>query len=160
MADMARLRVAVEAPQHTGLAAPLDYRSEQMFSPGTMVRVPLGRREVPGVVWHGESAAPPPAELRDVSHALDVLPPLGAHWRELVDFAAAYYQRGIGEVALSVLPPELRKLDNTQLANRIAKLYKSLAKSDHDVSEPEPPVLTDAQTRALAQIAALTAGGQ
>ena len=160
MTDMARLRVAVEAPQHTGLAAPLDYRSEQMLSPGTMVRVPLGRREVPGVVWHGESTALPPAELRDVSHALDVLPPLGAHWRELVDFAAAYYQRGIGEVALSVLPPELRKLDNTQLANRTAKLYKSLAKADHDVPESEPPVLTDAQTRALAQIAALTAGGQ
>ena len=34
-----RLRVAVEAPQHSGLSAPLDYLSEQPIAPGSLVRV-------------------------------------------------------------------------------------------------------------------------
>jgi primosomal protein N' (replication factor Y) len=55
------------------------------------------------------------------------LPPLGADWRALVDFAAAYYQRGVGELALAVLPPELRKLDDTRLARRVARLQQLAA---------------------------------
>ena len=157
MTDAARLRVAVDAPQHTGLNSPLDYLSEQPLSLGTLVRVPLGRREVPGVVWHGEPSEPAPAELRGVTLALDALPPLSAHWRELVDFTAAYYQRGTGEIALSVLPPDLRKLDNAQLGNRIAKLRRSLAGIDRDGPAPVPPALTGAQAHALARIDALTA---
>jgi hypothetical protein len=37
----------------------------------------------------------------------------------LVEFAASYYQRSVGELALAVLPPELRRLDATQLARRL-----------------------------------------
>ena len=155
MPESTRLRVAVEAPQHTGLSAPLDYTSEHPLTPGTLVRVPLGRREVPGIVWHGTSEPDAAVTMRPVTLALESLPPLGAHWRELVDFAAGYYQRSTGEIALSVLPPELRKLDNTQLANRIKKLHKSLAvpASDVSLSVPDAPVLTDEQAQALAQIA-------
>ena len=173
-----RLRVAVEAPQHTGLGAPLDYRSEHALSPGTLVRVPFGRREVAGVVWDEASdaaGAVASSDLRDVALALHVLPPLGQHWRELVDFSAAYYQRGTGEVALSVLPPELRKLDNTQLANRIAKLHKAVATAAVTAAtaaraaqadatparagdlSPTAPALTAAQAHALAHIEALMA---
>ena len=51
-----------------------------------------------------------PAEgLKPVSAVLAGLPPLSAPWRALVQFAADYYQRSLGELALSVLPPELRK---------------------------------------------------
>ena len=149
-----RLRVAVDAPQHTGLAAPLDYASEQPLAPGTLVSVPLGRREVPGVVWHGEPAAAPSVELRPVTAALASLPPLGAAWRELVDFAAAYYQRSTGEIALSVLPPELRKLDDAQLANRIKKLHKALAAAPPATAPSTAPALTAEQAEVLAQIAA------
>jgi primosomal protein N' (replication factor Y) len=55
------------------------------------------------LVWDrvGE-ATPRPGEQRDVTAALKALPPLGADWRALVEFAAAYYQRGIGEMALAV----------------------------------------------------------
>jgi primosomal protein N' (replication factor Y) len=56
---------------------------------------------------------------------MDSLPPLPPAWRALVDFAAAYYQRGTGELALSVLPPELRKLTGVQVAKRVARLLKS-----------------------------------
>ncbi|MBC7733066.1 MAG: primosomal protein N' [Bacteriovorax sp.] len=168
MPDTVRLRVAVDAPQHTGLAAPLDYRCQHPLAAGTLVRVPLGKREVSGVVWADDGSEPQAGELREISLALDVLPPLSAHWRALVDFAAAYYQRGTGEIALSVLPPELRKLDNAQLANRIAKLHKSLAQADPGASKTPnatatasaPPALNPAQAAALARIEALAAGGQ
>ena len=40
--------VAVETPQHAGLGGTLDYLSEQPLSAGTLVRVPLGRRDLLG----------------------------------------------------------------------------------------------------------------
>ena len=110
-AEFEVVRVAVEAPTHTGLGAPLDYLSERSLSPGTLVRVPFGKREVTGIVWHGTRAEPAPGELKAVAEALTALPPLGQAGCELVAFAAGYYQRGVGELALAVLPPELRKLD-------------------------------------------------
>jgi len=157
------LRVAVETPQHTGLAAPLDYSSERPLLPGTLVNVPFGKRDVPGIVWDGAPEAAPGLALRPISSALEALPPLGSAWRALVDFTAAYYQRSTGEIALAVLPPELRKLDNAQLANRIKKLHKALAAPP--ATSPVgalptgtmPPPLNNAQADALTQIAAAAA---
>ena len=127
------------------------------------MRVPLGRREVAGLVWPGTSDAPGNVALRSVVQALTSLLPLGGRWCELVEFAAAYYQRSIGEVALSVLPPELRKLDDTQLANRIKKLQSSLKTAGTLVGVPVPqksdasqPRLSDEQGRVLEQLRALT----
>jgi len=151
------VKVAVDAPQHTGLSAPLDYLSEHTLSPGTLVNVPLGKRDVPGIVWQGGVDTASGVALRPVSQALDALPPLGASWRALVDFAAAYYQRSTGEIALSVLPPELRKLDNAQLANRIKKLHQARANQLTSVSATAAPALTEAQADALAHIAAAMA---
>jgi primosomal protein N' (replication factor Y) len=148
-----RLQVAVEAPQHTGLSGPLDYTSERPLAPGTLVRVPLGHREVPGIVWDGGSAADPGVGLRPIGTALPALPPLDAAWRDLVDFAAAYYQRSTGEVALSVLPPELRKLDDAQLANRIQKLRKALAGTPSSAPPKTAPPLTVDQQAVLDRIA-------
>lgn len=123
-ADLSVIQVAVEAPTHTGLGAPLDYLSDRSLSSGTLVRVPLGKREVTGIVWRAERSEPAPGELKAVTEALAALPPLGDAWCELVAFAAGYYQRGVGELALAVLPPELRKLDDRQIASRIAKVHK------------------------------------
>jgi primosomal protein N' (replication factor Y) len=122
-----RLRVAVDTPQHAGLEGALSYSSERTLAPGTLVRVPLGRRQVAGIVWPGEADAELPAqELRPVGQVLDALPPLGAAWMQLVAFAAAYYQRGLGELALAVLPPELRRLDAAQLAASLLRLRRRL----------------------------------
>ncbi|MCL2715783.1 MAG: primosomal protein N' [Alphaproteobacteria bacterium] len=58
---------------------------------GDLVAVPLGAREVVGVVWD-DHPSPDPAldkRLRDVSHRLD-LPPLRDELRALVDWVAAY----------------------------------------------------------------------
>ncbi len=158
MPDLVVLKVAVDAPQHTGLAAPLDYMSEYLHSPGTLVNVPFGKRDVPGIVWDGDTTRAPAVALRPISQTLDALPPLGAQWRALVDFASAYYQRSTGEIALSVLPPELRKLDNAQLANRIKKLHKAALAAQLSANpSAAAPALTDAQADALAQVAAMAA---
>ncbi len=121
------LAIAVETPQHAGLAGCLDYRSEQPLAPGTLVRVPLGKRDVPGIVWRAAGDAAAGVALRDVREALEALPPLSAAWRHLVAFAAGYYQRGLGELALAVLPPELRRLDAAALARRLARLKPPVA---------------------------------
>jgi primosomal protein N' (replication factor Y) len=42
--------VVVATPAHSGVGASLSYRSELLLAPGTLVRVPLGKREVLGVV--------------------------------------------------------------------------------------------------------------
>ncbi|QPF72026.1 primosomal protein N' [Roseateles sp. DAIF2] len=158
-----RLRVAVDAPQHSGISGPLDYLSERPLAPGTLVRAPLGRRELTGIVWPGATEAEQQldeAQLRPVAAALDALPPLSARWCELVEFAASYYQRGIGEVALSVLPPQLRELSPEQLQARLVKLDKKLAKAAAQAS-PDPavpparPTLSPAQAEVLARLDAL-----
>ncbi len=156
-----RLAVAVESPRHTGLGA-LDYLSERPLLPGTLVLAPLGRREVPGLVWDADPAAvATTATLRPLSAVLTALPPLPADWRALIAFAAGYYQRGVGELALAVLPPELRKLDNTRLARRVAKLLQpgaALCAADTHDAAPDGvlsprPTLSEEQTAALTLLA-------
>ncbi|MCW5637237.1 MAG: DEAD/DEAH box helicase family protein, partial [Rubrivivax sp.] len=163
-----RVRVAVEAPRHAGLGADtglLDYTSERALAPGTLVRVPLGRREVAGIVWDAPATGAgggevPAAELRPVRAVLDAMPPLPAAWRALVDFAAGYYQRGVGELALAVLPPQLRQIDNTQLARRMRRLGPPMPEAGPDATGPGAPnpapvpggdgvALNDAQRAAL-----------
>lgn len=130
----ARLAVLVEAPQHSGLLGPLDYLAEQAWPAGTLVRVPLGRRVVTGVVWgpgeEGEGSLPRD-QLKPITEALPDLPPLPATWRQLVRFAAGYYQRALGEMAMMVLPPELRQIDAVQWGRRFKRLNKVL--------NPPPP---------------------
>ena len=159
MTGTPRLRVAVEAPRHSGIGTLLDYASEQALPPGTLIRVPLGRREVPGVVWDADlGCVPTSVELRPITAVLDALPPLGADWRALIDFAAAYYQRSVGELALGVLPPELRKIDPLRLARRVARLQKLAPVvspgDDAAVQAAQRPVLSDEQKTALAALAA------
>ncbi len=144
--------VAVDTPQHAGVGSLLSYAADAAVPPGTLVRVPLGRREVPGVVW--SAAAPSPdVALRPLGQALRALPPLGESWRRLVEFAAAYYQRGVGEVALAVLPPELRRLDDRQLANRVAKLQARMAAAPAGAAPAALPALSAGQADVLAALA-------
>ncbi|MEJ5992593.1 primosomal protein N' [Ramlibacter sp. PS3R-8] len=146
------VHVVVPTPAHSSLSEPLTYASELPLSPGSLVRVPLGKREVCGVVWDApaEPSAPPPAQLKRVGGVLDGLPPLSAHWRQLVGFAAGYYQRSLGEVALAALPPQLRELDAGQLARRL----KRAAAAAGAPAQATRPDLTADQQRALDAIAA------
>ncbi|SHM10325.1 replication restart DNA helicase PriA [Rhizobacter sp. OV335] len=155
------LPVAVETPQHSGLQGTLDYLSERPLPPGTLVRVPLGRREVPGIVWPGDPSSEPSLALKPIAQVMESLPPLSTRWCELVGFAAAYYQRSVGEMALAVLPPELRKLDDAQLANRIARLRKATAAEPLPAATPAPtpPELNAEQAAVLQQLEALHTPG-
>ncbi len=181
-----RVAVVVEAPQHSGLWGALDYLSAQPLVPGTLVRVPLGRRVVTGVVWQAEADNPvgnmPEQDLKAVIEVLDGLPPLPDAWRQLVKFASAYYQRSLGEMALMVLPPELRQLDAVQWGRRLKRLDKAISPPEttpkrrrktpteaadeqactqgQPVSAATPPLvpaqlpdLTEQQAQALAQLA-------
>ncbi|UXH78828.1 primosomal protein N' [Roseateles amylovorans] len=127
-----RVRVAVDAPQHSGLTGPLDYLGPQDLAPGTIVKVGLGRRESIGIVWDAAAVdedALAESELRPIGQALESLPPLSDRWRRLLEFAAGYYQRSVGELAVSVLPPQLRDLDAKQLHGRLKKLDKAEARA-------------------------------
>jgi primosomal protein N' (replication factor Y) len=136
------LSVLVQTPAYSQVSGPLTYRSELLLTPGSLVRVPLGRRETLGVVWDTASAsASPPIEaekLRYVASALSGLPALTPGWRQLVEFAAAYYQRSLGEVALSALPPQLRDLSEKQLQRR---LHRSLPPHAPDPRQPAAETL-------------------
>lgn len=88
------------------------------------MRVPLGQRELLGVVWDGPAAAaqlPEPEKLRPLAGVLDGIAPLSAAWRQLLQFSASYYQRSIGEVVLAVLPPQLRELSAVQIGRRLKR---------------------------------------
>ncbi len=150
------MAVAVEAPQHSGLAGALHYSSSQHWPPGTLLRVPLGRRDLLGIVWHAaapaDPAGAPPPVLRPVGEVFDSLPPMAPAWLALVDFAASYYQRSVGELALAVLPPELRKLDAPGLAKRLARLLKKL-----DAAPPPAATAVERPQLGAEQLAALAA---
>ena len=179
-----RLTVAVDTPAHAGLAGALDYEADAAWPPGTLVRVPLGRRTVTGLVWdaqpaaqeaaspggrpdgapdpaHGRAARGPgasPLALRPVAEAAAGLPPLPAAWRRLVEFAAAYYQRGLGELALTVLPPELRRLDMRQVDRRLARLQRPPAHEGEGSQPPACPPLPDPTEEQAAALRALDDG--
>ena len=119
-----RVAVVVPTPAHSSINGPLSYSSELPLAPGTLVRVPLGRREVLGVVWEESSAVSPHASTvqeKPVAGSLDAIAPLTPVWRHLVTFCSTYYQRSLGEVALAGLPPQLRDLTTSQLARRLKR---------------------------------------
>ena len=152
-----RVGVVVEAPQHSGLWGALDYLHPQALPAGALVRVPLGRRVVTGVVWDQAGSAQDasvqlaPESLKAVLETFDVLPPLPEAWRKLVAFAAAYYQRSLGEMALMVLPPELRQLDQVQLQRRLKRLDKAVAAELAEALKASPQPASEGDAPVAAQ---------
>ncbi len=155
-----RIDVAVQTPAHAALGDLLSYSAPETIAPGTLVRVPLGRREVLGVVWGGELQASTASEgdtamaLKPVAATLEALAPLGEAWRDLVAFAARYYQRSLGEIALSALPPQLRDLSSVQLARRLKR--PGPGKANSGIAERPAAALTAEQAEALRRIEAET----
>ena len=154
---MHTVNILVQTPAHIRLGSLLTYLSEQPLLPGTLVRVPFGKRETLGVVWPKGDAAEPalaPAKLRSVASVLHDINPLSAHWQQLVTFSAHYYQRSEGEVALSALPPQLRDLSSAQLAKRLKRKAMPNRVGDSATtatSGPQPVALTPEQQQVIAQ---------
>ncbi|RFU47436.1 primosomal protein N' [Paraburkholderia sp. DHOC27] len=101
------VRVALDHP----LPTLFDYRCDaaEPAQPGMLVSVPFGKRQVVGLVREVTAHSEVPADKLRVAGALcEACPPLSEAWLELAEFAADYYQRGVGEVALPALPQALR----------------------------------------------------
>ncbi len=154
-----RLAVLVATPAHSSIHGPLSYRSELPLAPGTLVRVPLGRREVLGLVWDALDA-PDDGRLemedKPILGPLEGILPLAPAWRQLVTFTANYYQRSGGEVALAALPPQLRGLTALQLARRLRRKPADVASQATETASVviKGVALSSEQAHALGQIAA------
>ena len=158
--------VIVHTPAHSGLVDVLSYASEEMLPTGTLVRVPLGKRELMGVVWEGahlddvatskdaseKSTDKTEITLRPIASVLGGIAPLNTHWCDLVRFTAHYYQRSVGEVALAALPSQLRELSAEQWTRRLTR--KSKTADSHPTLEALPvPASTPEQAQVLKNIA-------
>ena len=141
------LQVALDTP----LNAIFDYRwycdAAERPQVGQLAFVPFGPREVMGlIVGVAAETDVPDGKLKDALAIRSQLAPLSAQWLALAGFAADYYQRPLGEVALPGLPKNLRA--PTPLT--LDKALKKLAKLDapHDGTPLDMPVLNPSQQEA------------
>jgi primosomal protein N' (replication factor Y) len=70
--------------------------------PGSIVRVPLGPRQVAGIVWDSACETVDAKKLRPIEQAFDC-PPIGKEMRRFVDWIAAYTLSAPGMVARMIL---------------------------------------------------------
>jgi primosomal protein N' (replication factor Y) len=102
------LRVALDVP----LPQLFDYACDDATERdvGRRVVVPFGSRSLAGVIVELAAATAVPSEkLRAAGPILGDMPALPRDWLALARFAAAYYQRPLGEVIHAALPPRLRR---------------------------------------------------
>jgi len=119
---------------------------------GQLVLVPFGRREVMGlIVAVHETTDVPLEKLKQAIAVRTQLTPLSAEWIALCTFAADYYQRPLGEVAIPGLPKNLRALKTTSLDKAVKKLGK--ADGVHDATPIAMPQLNASQQAAADAIA-------
>jgi primosomal protein N' (replication factor Y) len=141
------LKIALDTP----LNSCFDYRwpCEPGAEPavGQLALVSFGRREVVGlIVGIGHTTEVPADKLKDALAVRRQLAPLSGAWLALAAFAADYYQRPLGEVALPGLPKNLRVGSTVALDRALGKLAKHEA--PHDAAAIDTPLLNDAQQQA------------
>lgn len=150
------VKMALDTP----LATEFDYRWQAQSNddtpptPGQLAQVPFGRRQVIGLIIAIQKESDyDPEKIRDLIDIRHQLQPLSAHWIALTRFAAEYYQRPLGEVALPCLPKNLRTLKTTALDTAIRKVT-TLSVKPNPVTSTAPPLNTEQK----AAVAAISAG--
>lgn len=143
--------MAVDAPFHSAIGHLLTYSYAHELAAGTLVRVPLGKKEVLGIVWDKAADAQinesvQSSQIRPITTALTAISALQAPWRRMVEFTARYYQRSLGEIAISALPIQLRGLTLEQIDRRLNKLEKLKKKAVKVQPETSTPIVQDEQT--------------
>ena len=114
---------------------------------GQLAMVNFGHREVVGLIVEVRHETDVPADkLKDALAVRSQLGPLSPRWLALAAFAADYYQRPLGEVALPGLPRNLRVLTTVALDRAFKKLGKHAAAHDH--TPFDMPLLNPAQQQA------------
>ncbi|MDQ7968075.1 MAG: primosomal protein N' [Oxalicibacterium faecigallinarum] len=146
------LKVALDSP----LDISFDYlwQAEEGERPeiGQLVLVPFAHREVVGLIVGIETESDLPRDKLKAALAVRTqLPPLSPAWIALCRFAAEYYQRPLGEVALPGLPKNLRAVKTVSLDKAIKKLVK--AGSAQTATAGDTPRLNDAQQTAATSLA-------
>ena len=141
------LHIALDTP----LNSCFDYRwpcapGEEPLA-GQLALVNFGNREVVGLIVEirGHTEVPPD-KLKNALAVRGQLAPLPPAWIELAAFAADYYQRPLGEVALPGLPKNLRVLTTVALDRALKKLAKPMPA--HDATPAGMPALNGAQQEA------------
>ncbi len=116
---------ALAAPAYAEVAVPLPLPGTLTYavpealaslSPGSRVRVPVGRRPVVGVVMGLCAKAPAGVTVKEILEALDVEPVLSAQHLDLARFVADYYLAPIGEAARAMIPKQLPPWGNRRLS--------------------------------------------
>jgi primosomal protein N' (replication factor Y) (superfamily II helicase) len=141
------LQIALDTP----LDSVFDYRWEcepgSEPAVGQLALVNFGRREAVGVIVAvKQETEVPPDKLKDALAVRSQLPPLPRRWLALARFAADYYHRPLGEVAMPGLPKNLRLGSTVALDRALKKLAK--LEDAHDPSPAAMPVLNPAQQQA------------
>ena len=118
---------------------------------GQLVLVPFGQRQVVGLIVAVKASSEVPSEkLRGVIAVQDQLEPLSDEWLEMCGFAASYYQRPLGEVALPCLPKNLRVSKPAAFARALKALDKE--QSARSAVPVDKPLLHDGQGKAAEAI--------
>ena len=141
----------LEVVLDTPLNSSFDYRwpcqpGEEPL-PGQLALVPFARREVMAlIVAVKDRSDVAPEKLKDALAVRSQLSPLPERWIALARFAADYYQRPLGEVALPGLPKNLRVPRTVALDRALKKLAK--LDPQQDATAVDMPVLNPAQQEA------------
>ena len=141
------LQIALDTP----LDSLFDYRwaCEPGSEPevGQLALVNFGRREAVGLIVAVKHETDVPADkLKDALAVRSQLAPLPERWIALARFAAAYYHRPLGEVAMPGLPKNVRLSTTVALDRALKKLAK--LPDAHDPTPADMPVLNAAQQQA------------
>jgi primosomal protein N' (replication factor Y) len=121
--------------------------------PGAYVTVPLGKREIPGVVWGAAEGGVPAGKLKSVIAAFDV-PPLPEAHRKFIDWAADYTMNPLGSVLKMSLsapgaldPPKTAK--GYKIASNLAEGHLKLTPAQRKIID----LMQDGVTRRASEIA-------
>nr|WP_315468728.1 primosomal protein N' [uncultured Undibacterium sp.] len=150
------LTIALDTP----LDRLFDYRwepvdAEPLPQIGQITLVPFGRQEIAGLIVAISSQTDVPADkMKSVLSVRHQCPPLMPAWLDLCRFAADYYQRPLGEVAIPALPKNLRVPKATSLDRNLKKLAK--LPIEQSVLPAQEPVLNSQQLLAVDTISTTT----
>lgn len=133
------LQIALDTPLNSVFDYGWPYEEGQLPQVGQLALVSFGRREVMGLIVAIKNETDvPPEKLKDALAVRSQLSPLSKEWLALAGFAADYYQRPLGEVALPGLPKNLRIPKTVALDRALKKLAKLDAANDATPSGMPP----------------------
>lgn len=125
--------IAVDAP-----LGPLHYLVPEGFDrsvvgPGRSLLVPLGRRNVAGLMLRIESTAPEGVKLRTAIQPIPDRPPLSATYLNWLEWVSRYYVYPLGQTASLIFPP-LPKGGGRRKSKKGAVVKPADGQTDHSVN--------------------------